>query len=834
MPSKLSPEDLQKQIEALKKQVREHARVEDELQFRLKFESLITSISSKFINLPTEKIDAEINEALKAIGEFTKADRSYIFRYNDDASIMDNTHEWCAEGVAPQIERLKDIPTNFEPWLTTQINAAKVVHIPDLNKLPPEAARLKEENQRQGVKSLVLVPTEYAGSVIGFLGFDSVKERKTWPPDTIALLRIAGEILINATERKRAEAALRASEEKYRTILDTIEEAYWEVDLGGRLTFFNKSICTMFKYTPDEMMGMSFKTYSTPAAAEQLFKVFNKTFRTGQRAVVSDYEVVDKYGKIFFIELSASLRCDASGEPIGFRGVSRDVTERILAEKALHESEKRYRTVMEANPDPVVVYDTEGRVVYFNPAFETVFGWKLNEQQGKKLVGFIPNSKGECQDEVARCIRSGENFSSFETERLSKSGEAIPVSISGAVFRDEEEALMRSVITIRDIREKKRLEAQLMEAHKMESLGTLAGGIAHDFNNLLMAVQGNASLALFDLEPGHPHYQIFENIQKSAQSGSKLTSQLLGYARKGRYEVKPLNLNRLVKDVADTFGRTRKEISIHYDLEPALLPIKADEGQIEQVLLNMLVNAGHAMKTGGELFLETENVRQEELSNDIYLPTAGNYNLLVITDTGVGMDQETIEHIFEPFFTTKEMGRGTGLGLASAYGIIKGHGGYIDVFSKPGTGSTFKIYLPASVEELPQKAFKSKKPSKGNETILIVDDEEMVISVGIRILESLGYTVLSARNGQEAVDIYQGNQAKIDLVILDIVMPVMGGGKAFDLIREIDPKAKVLLCSGYSLEGEASDILNRGCNGFIQKPFRIDALSAKIREIIKN
>jgi two-component system, cell cycle sensor histidine kinase and response regulator CckA len=833
MSNKASYKELEKQIEKLKQQARERARIEDELQYRLKFEALITAISSKFINLHTDEIDAEVENALKAIGEFTQVDRSYIFRYSEDGLKIDNTHEWCAPGVASHIHRLKNLPLTQFPWLIEQISATRVVHIPDPSRLPQKATSLKKELELEGIQSLVIVPTTYAGAIIGFLGFDSIREQKTWPSDSIALLRIAGEILANATERKKAEIALRRSEEKYRTILDTIEDGYWEIDLSGRITFFNESLSRIFEYSHEELMGLSFKDYATAPVAERLYKVFNEIYRTGKSAEVSDYEMINKNGQQVFMEFTAALMRDAAGNPIGFRGVTRNVTERKLAEKALRESEKRYRTVLEANPDPVVVYDTAGRVVYFNPAFETVFKWQLDEWQRKELKGFLPSPQGRDSDETTQLLLAGKSFTGIVTERLSSDGELIPVSISGAVYKDENQSPIGSVLAIRDIREKKRLEAQLVNAQKMEALGTLAGGIAHDFNNLLMAVQGNASLALFDLESGHPHHRLFENIQKSAQKGSKLTAQLLGYARKGRYEVKPIDLNRMVRDVADTFGRTRKEISVHYDLALDLAPIEADEGQIEQVLLNMFVNAGHAMQDGGELFLKTENVGHEALYGELYQPVPGRYSFLEIIDSGVGMDQETIEHIFEPFFTTKEMGRGTGLGLASAYGIIKGHGGYINVTSEPGTGSSFKIYFPSSAKKLSQDNAKSDKPVKGNETILLVDDEEMVLSVGVKTLEKLGYAVLAAQNGQEAVDVYRANKDKIDLVILDIVMPIMGGGQAFDLMREINPKVKVLLSSGYSIEGQATDILNRGCNGFIQKPFKINDLSDKIIEIMK-
>jgi CheY-like chemotaxis protein len=367
----------------------------------------------------------------------------------------------------------------------------------------------------------------------------------------------------------------------------------------------------------------------------------------------------------------------------------------------------------------------------------------------------------------------------------------------------------------------------------MEAIGTLAGGIAHDFNNLLMGTQGNISLMLLDIDSSHPHYERLKNIEKQVQSGSKLTSLLLGYARKGKYEVKPVDLNELVEETSDTFGRTRREITIHQELAEDLFAIEADQTQIEQVLLNLFVNAGDAMSGGGDLILKTMNTTHDEMKGKLYDPKPGDYVLLTVTDTGIGMDKETMERIFDPFFTTKEMGRGTGLGLASAYGIIKGHGGYIEVDSKEGQGATFSIYLPASGKKVPKPVKTSDQLIKGTGTVLLVDDEEVILEVGKELLEGMGYQVLTAKDGKEAIEVYKKNLDEIDIVLLDMVMPNMGGGDAYDRMKEINPDIKALLSSGFSIDGEASEILERGCNGFIQKPFTMKGLSGKIMEILE-
>jgi len=326
---------------------------------------------------------------------------------------------------------------------------------------------------------------------------------------------------------------------------------------------------------------------------------------------------------------------------------------------------------------------------------------------------------------------------------------------------------------------------------------------------------------------------MLKTIEKQVQSGSRLTSQLLGYARKGRYELKPVDLNQLVADTSEAFGRTRKNIAIRRELAPDLLNCEADQGQIQQVLMNLFINSADAMPNGGNLLIKTRNVFSDEVKARSYPANLKDYVLLTIEDTGVGMDSKTIDRIFDPFFTTKELRRGTGLGLASAYGIVKGHGGYIEVESEKGRGSAFRIYLQASVKQAPPNEKPSLPISKSAGTVLLVDDEELIRDVGEKLLKALGYKVLVSRSGAEAIDMFRASRNVIDLVLLDIIMPHMGGGEVYDRLKEISPGVKVLLASGYSIDGEAAKIIARGCNGFIQKPFDMTKLAESIRAILK-
>jgi PAS domain S-box-containing protein len=381
-------------------------------------------------------------------------------------------------------------------------------------------------------------------------------------------------------------------------------------------------------------------------------------------------------------------------------------------------------------------------------------------------------------------------------------------------------------------RTKKLLERQIQQVQKLEAIGTLAGGIAHDFNNLLMGIQGRTSLMLTDTASSHPYFEHLKGIEDYVKSAADLTKQLLGFAMGGKYDVKTTDLNNLITNQNQMFGRTRKDITIREKYEKDLWTVEVDQGQIQQVLLNLYINAWQAMPGGGDLYIQTQNVNLDEHYTKPFKASPGKYVKVSVTDTGVGMDEVTRQKIFDPFFTTKEMGRGTGLGMASVYGIVKNHEGFITVYSKKGEGATFNIYLPATEKETVKEKELAKDELKGSEIVLLVDDEDMIIDVGQPMLEKMGYNVLVAKDGREALEIYQKNEQDIDMVILDLIMPDIGGGDTYDRLKEINPEIKVLLSSGYSIDGQASEILERGCSGFIQKPFNMKKLSQKIREIL--
>jgi PAS domain S-box-containing protein len=499
------------------------------------------------------------------------------------------------------------------------------------------------------------------------------------------------------------------------------------------------------------------------------------------------------------------------------------------AEEALRESEEKYRILVENANDAIFVMQDQ-KVTFPNPkAIE--MGRNLGvDLERVPFTNYIHPEDREMVVERHNKRIKGEKVPDTYTFRLmNREGEVMWTELNTILINWEGKP--GTLNFLRDITMQKKLEIQLQQARRMEALGTLAGGIAHDFNNLLMGIQGRTSLMLMADLP-QLHYEELKGIEDIVKSATGLTKQLLGFARTGKYEIKPTDMNEIVHKSSQMFGRTKKETKIHVKYQQGIWPVEVDRSQIDQVLLNLYVNAWQAMPGGGELYLQTENVIFDESDYNPYRLTPGRYVKISVTDTGVGMDDETQERIFEPFFTTKEMGRGLGLGLASAYGIIKNHDGIINVFSQKGEGTTFDIYLPASEKKVIEEKKLPETVIKGVETVLLVDDEDIIVGIGEKNLKRMGYDVITAKNGKEAIELYKEHKAKIDIVVLDMIMPEMGGGETYDRLKELNPNVKVLLSSGYSIKGQANDIMKRGCDGFIQKPFRMRMLSRKIREVL--
>jgi len=534
---------------------------------------------------------------------------------------------------------------------------------------------------------------------------------------------------------------------------------------------------------------------------------------------------------------------------ISYRGkkvilnVARDISKRIEAEKALRESEERYRSVVENSQDGIVILNDALKILYANERFSEISGHP-REIEGSDFAKFLEPTERDNIEAHFQKIQKGEKLDSAPTcIILRDTGEGRSVKISASRFKDssENEKIVSQISDITDqLRaqsEKQHLEAQLMHAQKMEAIGTLAGGIAHDFNNILMGIQGYLSLMRLGNESedsqDDQYGKYIKGIEDNVMSAANLTEQLLGFARKGKYTLRLTCLNDIIEKSTRMFMRTKKEITLHKRYQEDIWNVEVDQGQIEQVLINLYLNAWHAMPDGGDLYLQTENVVLSDTHCEPFEVSGGNYVKLSVTDSGIGMDKDTIGRIFEPFFTTKEIGKGTGLGLASAYGIIKNHKGIIRVYSEQGHGTTFVIYLPASEAKETDECQTDVSLLKGTENILLVDDEEGPIQVEKLMLKELGYKVMTAGSGREAIDIYTENIDTVDLVALDMIMPEMNGRATYEELKNINPDVRVLLVSGYSLNRQVEELLDLGCKGFIQKPFDIIELSRILRSVLE-
>jgi len=660
----------------------------------------------------------------------------------------------------------------------------------------------------------------------------------------------------NALNKKRLEREneliyekLALAERRYRYLVDNSPDIIYTLDPVGNFSFINNAIEFLLGFQTTELIG---KHYSDIIYEEDVDKAryhFNER-RTGNRATVNSElrlkfhhngnGLVPSTKTYLPVEIKAMgmyEQSDANGKAfIGTYGVARDVSFRKEAEEALRNSEAKYRDLVQNANSIILRRDSQGNITFFNEFAQKFFGYSEEEILGKNEIGTIVPEKDSNGQDLTAMIRDiglhPERYATNENENMRRNGERVWVAWTNKAIHDREGNIVEILCIGNDISERKHLEVQLQQAQKMEAIGTLAGGIAHDFNNLLMGIQGYTSLTLMDIDSRHPHHERLKGIERLVQSGADLTRQLLGFARGGKYEVKITNLNELIEKSSEMFGRTKKEITIHVKYQKNIWTVEIDQGQIQQVLLNLYVNAWQAMPGGGDLYIETENVSLAEVDVRPYKLDPGRYVRISIADTGVGMDESTKQRIFDPFFTTKEMGRGTGLGLATVYGIIQNHEGFITVYSVKGKGSTFTIYLPASGKKVTEEKILPEEILKGHETLLLVDDEEIIIDVGKEILETLGYKVFIARSGREAIEKYRKNHDTIHMVILDMIMPDMGGGDTYGAFKEINPNVKVLLSSGYSIDGQATEIMDRGCNGFIQKPFTIKSLSKKLREIL--
>ncbi len=645
-------------------------------------------------------------------------------------------------------------------------------------------------------------------------------------------MKVSDKNRVDKVRNQRTEESVRESEAALQSIFRASPVGIGMV-VDRVIIRANERLCDMLGYSLEELLEQS---------AEMLYidleefkwvgkEKYSQIRKQGTGTVETRWKRKD--GTIIDVLLS-SAPVDPSDLSAGVTFTALDITQRKQAEADLQDSEERFRTALEANPDPFVLYDMDGQVVFFNPALTRVFGWTLAEQLGQKMDQFVPEKNWPETRMMIETVLAGKSVSATETCRYTKDGKIIPVIISGAIYHDRQGNPAGSIINLRDISEQKRLQSQLQQAQRMEAIGTLAGGIAHDFNNILSAVIGYTEIALNDVEKDSLLQSNLKEVLNAGARAKDLVKQILTFSRQAEQELKPVQIkiavNEALKLIRASLPTT---IEIHQTVE-SNSAVLADLTQMHQVVMNLCTNASHAMQAaGGTLRVSLVDV---EIESDFaaghpgLLP--GPYIQLSVIDTGHGMTSEVVNRIYDPFFTTKEKGEGTGMGLSVVHGIVKSHGGEVIVHSEPGKGTSFEIYFPAMEKTEIRKTDAVLPLPIGNERILFVDDEPSLVHIGKQILEPLGYEVEARTSSLEALELFKVKSEKFDLVITDMTMPKMTGDDLAREILKIRTNIPIILCTGYSKkisEGKAEAL---GVRALVMKPIVAEQLAKIVRQVL--
>lgn len=650
-------------------------------------------------------------------------------------------------------------------------------------------------------------------------------------------------VFSDITALKNTEAALRRSQNLYQDLFDHSMDLICSHDLTGKLLSINPHASLIMGYETHELVGRNLKDLVVPEYRELVSLYLEEIQQKGKAAGLLG--VLSKQGERHYWEYNGFLRKEGEEEAV-VRGFARDISERRRAEKALKKSEEKYRMLAETAQDYILALDLQGKAMYVNPAALAAGGYNQEEAAGMNIADILPEGMlSQLIERYSKRRGGDESHWVYEVEFLNKAGERIPVEVNSTLIKEDGKP-SGVLIIARDITERRRteeqqkkMEEQLRHVQKLESLGVLAGGIAHDFNNLLMGILGNADLALVDMTPANPARQNLMEIEKAARRAAELCRQMLAYSGRGKFVVEPLNLSDVVQEMAHMLEISiSKKAALRYHFEPGLPAVQADATQMRQIIMNLITNASEAMGEENGVIAVSTGVMvcdREYLSsswlNDPIPP--GNYVYLEVSDTGCGMEQETLSKIFDPFFSTKFTGRG--LGLAAILGIVRSHQGAIKVYSEPGKGSTFRVLLPAVAEGNPlarRESLKGKEEWKGTGVVLLVDDDETVREVGTQMLERLGFEVLPAVDGQEALECYGRQADQIRCILLDLTMPRLDGEECFRELRRIREDVKVVVTSGYNEQEVSRRFIGKGLAGFIQKPFSLKTLEETLKGIL--
>jgi len=692
---------------------------------------------------------------------------------------------------------------------------------------PDSDHQLPSAQSRFGVLSAVAMAVyPHADQPYAF-GLHQCSYARVWTRNEMQLLQETGRRLADGLTSRFVVHSLRASEGRFRTFVDHATDAFFLHDGNGTILDVNRQACDSLGYTRDELVGMSPSAF---VEGETGFYKIASQLDSGD-VVAFDSRHRRKDGYSFPVEVR--LRSFTQEGKQFAVALVRDITQRKAAERAVIENHSLLKAVVEGTSGAVFVKDIEGRYVMINSACARLFGLTVEEVLGRGDHDLFPQDVAdEMVEHDEQVLRSGTAHTIEEAPTMR--GITRTYLTTRGVYRDAQDQVIGLVGFSRDISDLKRLEQQLRQSQKMEAVGQLAGGVAHDFNNLLTAIIGFGEMAFNSLAPDDPNRELITEIRRAGQRAANLTRQLLAFSRKQVLRPEVVSLNTLLVDVMKLLQRLiGEDIELSLSPDEALGLAKIDPGQFEQAVINLAVNARDAMPHGGTLTIETSNVELDAAYASLHEDLApGRYVMVAVSDSGVGMDEATRTHIFEPFFTTKPTGEGTGLGLAMVYGFVKQSGGHVEAYSEPGRGTTFKIFLPRVFDAVvTAPADDAAAMPQGHETVLLVEDEEAVRTLAGRVLQAAGYTVLSARNGPEAIRLADEHPETIQLLATDLVMPRMSGLEVASQLTQTRPGIRILLMSGYPNEAAMRHGVPPGAS-LLQKPFNAVALARAVRQVL--
>ncbi len=635
-------------------------------------------------------------------------------------------------------------------------------------------------------------------------------------------------------ETRSALEALGKSESQYRTLVENARDVVFHLNSQGEFTLLNRAFQDITGWDREAWVGRPFAPIIHESDRERAIDIFRRTL-AGERVDLFELQVIHRDGSVAVGQFTITRQHGAYGD-MSVLGIARDVTHRYHTAEALKRSEERLRHIIENTSDCFWEVDENGVYTYVSPTMKSLLGYEPDELIGKQPVDLMPEDEGKrilaYFNEISRDRKP---FSLLENANLHKDGHRVVLESSGVPVFDSNGAFRGYRGVDRDITERKRLESQLRQSHKMESLGSLAGGIAHDFNNLIGIISGYCEITMESLEPDHPVRSYLEQIDAAGQRASNLVQQILTFARKTQVSPESINLNDAVPDIVNMLRETfPKTIEISHDLEPDLPNILADASQINQVLMNLCVNARDAMPDGGKLVIGTRVAGPEEISDTTEAPVPEHFVCISVNDTGTGMTDEVRQSIFDPFFTTKNTALRSGLGLSVVHGIVQGHRGHIEVKSEPGRGTTFQVYF-APDQQTPRRT--EPKPAspptrRGTETVLLVEDEPAILEMTQTALRNQGYHVLTATDGHQALASYREHRSEIAAVLLDLGLPKLDGISVLEQIRETDSDTNVIVASGFLEPDQKRRLEHVGRTTFVPKPYELKTLVRAVEEAV--